>query len=480
MPEFIEQAVPVIKNKPDLKSGMLVEIRPWQEIQAEASEGLIDCGWNPHMRSLSGKQFYITDDMYNRYVRDDSASITEISDYYISASMLKVVDENTTVEQPKITNEYSLRNDEQDSEIIAEMIKKVDRIRFKKLLCIASCDRSITVKTISDTIVDKYLTNWAKAKYDIYLLFGKQLSLSKQIETSIDDDTMRNKVKELQYAFPQYANLLGSFSLAEFINNRCDGSNYILGRFYDKYTGNVKLSKLLTGLISDKSFNDALAMFFGTTTIKAVASLSIDPYDYMTISVNRYDWTTCQRIGDSDAPYATGAGSIMLDTDTIIAFAHSGKDVMYHMNEMEFSGNSKFWRQAIYLDKDSGNFITSREYPSQKELLAKEARTFMEDTIADYLNIHNQWMVKSLGGLDYNEGSQNLYHDILNDFPYSVVRIKGSDKLTSVKVGKNVFCLQCGKAIKGHQGRYICDDDYDSDNNFDDYDEEHEEEDIPF
>lgn len=458
MSEFIEQEVSLVKNTPSLRVGDLVEVRPWRELQSEDSRGLIDGGWSLTMKALSGKRFVITQEMYDKSVRDGHDSFFEFDGYYLSASMLKIVNENGVAE---LAGKRIFCNDKQDPDIIAEMIKKVDRMRFKKLLCVASCDKSITVKTISDDIVDKYLTTWAKAKYDLYLLLNKNLSLSKQIETSIDNDVLRNRIHDLQFDFPQYANLLDGFSILEFAHNRCDGSNSVLRNFYDGYTNKGKLSKVLSGLVDDKSFTDALAMLLGGTTVKAVITISIDPFDYMTTSVNNYGWTTCQRIGDIDASYGTGAGSIMLDDNTVIAFAHTGKEVMYRLNGVEFSGNSKFWRQCVYIDKKSGNFIASREYPEQKEALAKEVRIFMENTIAEYLNVDNIWVVAPRGIVNYNEGSQNLYHDVVNEFPYNLVYIKNFDNSTSVTVGRNVFCLKCGKPIKGHSGRYTCCSPYD-------------------
>lgn len=457
MPEILDNTV-ITKNMPNLKVGDVVEIRSWTEIQREAQRGMIDCGWNTDMKYLSGKRFTITDDVFHTFRRHPDGALFYVDGYAISASMLKVIGEEAQSEQPvEEDNKYSLHNKRQSKDVIEEMISKVDRVRFKKLLCVASCDRSVTMKTISDSIVDKYLINWAKAKYDLYLLFGKQLTVSKQIETEISPDTMMNKVMELQIAFPQYANLLGAFSPYEFIRNKCDGSNHVLKRVYDKYTDDTKLSKVLTGMINDKSFSDALGMLFSQTTIKAMLTLSIDPFDYLTMSVNRYDWTSCQRIGDIEAPYGTGAGSIMLDEGTIIAFAHSGKDVMYRMRGMEFSGNSKFWRECMYVDKESGNFVTSREYPSAKDLLSEEARLLLENIIADYLNIENKWVVVQRGTINYHEGSKNLYHDIAEGHYYREVKIKGSDKKTSVSVGKNIFCVKCGKVIREHWGRYVCD-----------------------
>lgn len=468
MPENIEVRL-MTKNMPDLKIGDVVEVRPYRELRAEHYEGLVDCGWNEAMNYLCGRRFVITAEMYDRYVFDRQNWIVEIDGYFISPSMLRLVgDEPEEEEESNSDNGYSLRNYSQDSSILEEMIGKVDRIRFKKLLCIASCDKSITMKTISDDIVNKYLVRWAKAKYDLYLLFGRKLSLSKQIETAIDYDTMVNKIVELQFAFPQYANLLGGFSPEEFINNKCSGYNRLLSRVYDKYTDGAKLSKVLTGLVDDKEFGDALAMLFGKTTVNAMLTLSIDPFDYLTMSINKHGWETCQRIGDPDAPFGTGAGSLMIDEYTVIAFAHSGKDVMYHINSMEFSGNSKFWRQCLYVDKDSGNFVASREYPSEKELIAKEARILLEDTIADYLEIENQWVVRSRGEIDYVEGSDNLFHDVSNDYLYRDVRIKDSKAKTHVKVGRNVFCMKCGKVITGHRGRYVCDNDFSYESDDDD------------
>ena len=48
MPELIEERT-AAKNNPPLEIGVLVEIRPVQELKLEASQELIDCGWNENM-----------------------------------------------------------------------------------------------------------------------------------------------------------------------------------------------------------------------------------------------------------------------------------------------------------------------------------------------------------------------------------------------------------------------------------------------
>ena len=69
-----------------------------------------------------------------------------------------------------------------DEEIIKEMISKVDVEKIRKILA-----GSLRIKGTSLKGLDKLLEDWAKAKKDIYLLFGRNLKLIKEIEYEMSD-----------------------------------------------------------------------------------------------------------------------------------------------------------------------------------------------------------------------------------------------------------------------------------------------------
>lgn len=443
-----------------IKVGDVVRIRSKEEIRQDYADGFIVCGWNDYMYVLCGNEYVVTPEMVER-ANQGFESIFQITmperTFAISLSMLELVNGDDIA----VPDTISLKNENQDPTIIAEMIKKVDIMRFKKLLCIASCDSRVRPDTINEKIVMKYLNLWAKAKYDFYLLFGRELIIDKQVDLDMDEDDMVIKIDDLARSYPEYANLIKAFNSNEFLNNESYGYNRVLGSVYPAYKRGAKLTKVFAGLVKDKSFKDSLANMLEDRKIKSNLSLSIDPYDYFTMSVNNYGWQSCQKIGSGNHIYATGGGSIMLDDATIIAYRHSNKNEEYRMSNLSFKGNSKSWRQLIFVDKHNCTFISAREYPSEKPILAKELRLTLEHLIGNYLGIDNDWIVSRNGLKEYVEGSENMYHDVLNGYTYKTAYIKGHEKSVTVEVGHEVYCTSCGAPIRYHQARYICRDDYD-------------------
>ncbi len=441
-----------------IKEGDTVRIRPASEIDADDRLGLIDLGWNPCMYVLCGKEFKVTADMVYRSLRGERdifhVQLPERR-VSISLSMLELVDD-----QPKEIEKKELKTlhaQTQDPAILQEMIKKVDKMRFTKLLSIAGADGRVKPDTIKNDIVTKYLTEWAKAKYDFYLLFNHNLSLNKQVDMEMDTSDMEDKLRDLMVEHPQYANLIKGFGTVEFMNNECYGYNETLASVYAPYRSEAKLTKILAGLVTEQKFIDDVANLLEDRKIKSNIALSIDPYDYLTMSINQYGWSTCQTIGSGQHPYATGAGSIMLDNHTIIAYRYGEKNVTYSMSNMKFSGNSKSWRQLIFVDKDNCSFITGREYPSAKEGLAKEVRLMLEHELETFLGRQDEsWVVANNGSKEYTEGSENLYHDVSSGYKYRTVYLKDTNKTVRVQVGKDVFCVLCGNPIQGSHPSYVC------------------------
>ena len=440
-----------------IKAGDIVRIRPKEDIYNDYRKGLIDCGWNDYMYELCGNKYVVTEQIAeraNQGIDDIFHIVMPQKTVGISLSMLELVTESDKdVEEIK---PITLVNAEQDNAIIEEMIKKVDVMRFRKLLSIAGASSETRPDKITDKVIMKYLTNWAKAKYDIYLLFDRNLSINKQVDIEMDDEDMYTKMKDLARAYPQYANMIYSFNSKEFLNNESLDYNITLQEVYPDYKKGTKLSKVIANLVTDRGFSDAVANMMEDRKIKSNIALSIDPYDYFTMSVNNYGWESCQKIGSGNHGFATGAGSTMLDDVTIIAYRHSGKNEEYTMSNIKFSGNSKSWRQCIYIDKEHCSFIAGREYPSEKNLLAKEVRLTLEHKIGDYLNIDNDWIVTKNGERDYAKGSENLYHDVSSGYNYRTAYLRDREREVSVRVGRNTFCVICGKVITGNHSRYIC------------------------
>lgn len=90
--------------------------------------------------------------------------------------------------------EYS----EEEKKLIAEMIKKIDVKRFKKLL--ASSFQIPSTKLFG---IEKILQKWAENKLELYKLLGNNISISREIEYNADERTWRENVQNLIRKFPR-------------------------------------------------------------------------------------------------------------------------------------------------------------------------------------------------------------------------------------------------------------------------------------
>lgn len=86
-----------------------------------------------------------------------------------------------------------------DDEIIAEMISKVDVDKIRKILAGA-----LRIKGTAFVGVDKMLNQWAVSKKDIYLGLGRQLTITKEAEYTMDLNEARERRYALMQSFPRF------------------------------------------------------------------------------------------------------------------------------------------------------------------------------------------------------------------------------------------------------------------------------------
>lgn len=404
------------------------------------------------LKNKQGDEIEVTEEIIDSLINSGTVIVIDFKGepFDVDSSYMDLVKK----ERNEIRKKMDIRVKEQDEAIIDEMIKKVDRVRFKKLLVIAGRDSGFTMGSLSDDIVDQYLRQWAVAKYEFYLLFGKQLKVEKEIAFIIDEDEMVLRKRELQREYPKWANLLYEFSAREFMDNECYGHNRILSDYYSPYRNGVKLSKVIASLTEDSEFIDSVAGVLDGRIGKGILALSIDPFDYMTSSVNLHDWTSCQDI--ARGCYPTGSGAILLDKSSIMAYRHNGTDVNYNIRNMPFVGNSKSWRQIFYIDKETCGFVTGRHYPTYNEGITQTAREYLEEIISNYTGVEDRWVIARNTGMDYLKGSDAVYHDLLEGRSYVAIRHKESVKYPTVVVGEDVPCLACGDLIDELNGSFLC------------------------
>jgi hypothetical protein len=460
----------------DVKVGDILTFRDLQDLHNDQHNNGIYYNWDiPGMDSLIGKEIVVTQQMIPE-LAIKKGRIIYIGGWTIGTDMLQPKSykksekekTGTMADEPKIN--FSIKKPV-DEVIIKEMISKVDYERFKKLMAIGS-DGHAGAENLNWV-----LNEWAHAKYDFYLLFGKSLTLESGLELEMSRLEMSSLIDEKLYRkFPRHYAILSRFDAQEFIANEISGVASALVTYCgDMYKRGKKLSKFIAEYCKDKELNDALANVLGNRKIVSKIVVSIDPYDYLTMSLNNHRWGSCQKLGEGE--FASASLALMLDEATLISYKYSGEDTNYNYHGYEFVGNSKSWRQCVYYDKNTSSILFSRQYPDIIDNVAKALREMMEAKVSEYLCIENIWGIKHNDSHKYYEkGSKLLYHDVMEGAgTHCQVTNKKCKDVPHFIVGQDYSCFSCGQSLDDEATTHFlchrCDEGYD-----DDWDEDEDEE----
>lgn len=441
-----------VKTARDLVIGDNFRIKPSGVLKKLDEDGKLYFGWNKEIPN-TGEIYTVTQDILDN-LNSDIPHLFKIENkndpeepYWIGSDMIDIIHgSGSGYRIPELIIS------EKDPKILKEMIDSVDKIRFKKLLALAA---NIAFQDVSNEIVDKYLDSWANAKYEFYVLFGKKLWLENTVETDLTEKEVSLRWATLQKKYPHAALLLNQFSTDSVMLNSCPHSSFLSDIFGDLYKQGMKLSKFIGSIYKDKNLNDEISTLMTTRTCDFKMRVSIDPYDYFTISYNKYGWTSCVGLTKHSA-YLTQIAAIMLDETTTVGYACPPDDVEYIENKMKFSGNNKAWRQLIQIDKGSGALLFNREYHEHHEAFSSEMRRFLEDKISEYMGIENCW-IKQKTVRGYEQGSKAMYHDaaLQKDLVVSY-RLENGIFEPNWQVGVNPYCVKCGSKIRSAKSALLC------------------------
>lgn len=442
--------VPVrLISKEDLQVGDVLVFRSLEELTYLEKEGLLHYGWNTSMNVLLNNEYVVTEEIIN--YPGEKIAVHNINgwNFHVGTSMLRLKhkDWQDGQEEEAVTEEIllkpTIRQREKDPAVLLEMKKMVDKKRLKTLLSISST-HSGEVHIVSDSMVDKYLDLWANAKYEYFLLFGKQLRTEKEVEVDVNDETIRILCADLAKEFPVYGYIIEQFNASEFRSNEIKYNHDVKRFANDTYKIGMKLSKFFSSFLNDPKFDIAVSKIMQNKKAVHKIYASIDPYDYLTMSLNQHNWDSCHRI--TDGCYGTGPLSYMLDDATLIAYRENGNEFSYNYFNLKFKGNSKSWRQCIYFDKDSCSMIFGRQYPNMIDDITKAIRIHMEDITAEAINAPNNiWTVfnNRIDGT-YEDATNLHYSDVEEGYDYKFVKLKHSNVEAEFYVGYEAPCLICG------------------------------------
>lgn len=113
-----------------------------------------------------------------------------------------------------------------------------------------------------------------------------------------------------------------------------------------------------------ENFRVAHSMIYNDKRIKGNVCISIHPLDFMTMSDNDSNWTSCMTWTQKGC-YRIGTVEMMNSNNVVCCYIESSNDYNFGENESDESWhwNNKKWRQLFYVTKDIA--VCGKAYPYQ-------------------------------------------------------------------------------------------------------------------
>ena len=402
---------------------------------------------------------------------------------------------------------------------LIDKLTDTDKETIKAYINAFGCD-------INDFIgIDKWLENWSHANQKLYKILGNSLirEFPYQYEKSPSDirrdfknllDTSNFKAEYYQF-YVHYLREQGWVTDVErnFFLRLLDVDNFI----NDKISWSLKIKKpnakkmlqiqagakpikafgrVIEYFKDDYEFNKSYfeefkkeyAMILSEKTITGKFCISIHPMDFMTMSDNASNWTSCMNWARQGC-YHTGTIEMMNSNNVVCAyliigdkkFVFDDKAVDPNTGEVYGIWNNKKWRQLFYVTKDI--IMSGKAYPYFSKEMTLTVLDHIHDLagtaawkyqfgpelyqdmvhVSNIYKMNNQRMwAKSEKHTPFKHNiiwdTKGMYNDMLNDNTYSYWCYRNKvDSTKIISVSGKAPCLCCGKSIISEKWE---DDDY--------------------
>lgn len=189
--------------------------------------------------------------------------------------------------------------------------------------------------------------------------------------------------------------------------------------------------------------------------------LSIHPLDYITMSDNNHNWSSCHNFSEGD--YRIGNLNYMADKTTLVAYFCTDDNFdeeLYILPNTKW--NSKRWRVLVHLEEIDGKLVIiyNRQYPFKSDVLIQEldkllVKTYKTSAPSTFMEYGDS----RLGNKRLYQTGYDTCHYVDIGMGNSFVRIANEyleDKALIHKmiIGEPVYCIKCGEHIthRGYSG----------------------------
>jgi len=193
--------------------------------------------------------------------------------------------------------------------------------------------------------------------------------------------------------------------------------------------------------------------------------LSIHPLDYITISDNNHNWSSCHNFYDGE--YRIGNLNYMADKTTLVAYFCTDDKFDENLCILpNTKWNSKRWRVLVHLQEIDGKLVIiyNRQYPFKSDVLIKELdkllveiyKTSAPSTFMEYGDnrLNNKRLYRTGEGacqyVDIGKGN-NCFVRIANEY------LEDETLIPIMVIGEPVYCIKCGENITYRGDSGYCD-----------------------
>lgn len=168
--------------------------------------------------------------------------------------------------------------------------------------------------------------------------------------------------------------------------------------------------------------------------------LSIHPLDYITMSDNDNNWSSCMN-WMCEGEYRLGTVEMMNSPYVVVAYLRSpDKEISWTDRGQTYHWNSKTWRTLLLVDPDRA-IISVKAYPYQNDDLTKMAEQFLAETL--------QWPVSEpyeLPNRTYNFNTDSMYNDC-GSIPQYVLSVADLPSDEYFNYSGEAECMICGEEL---------------------------------